>query len=279
MLIRFSFKNFKSFKNENCLDMEATSLKEHEYNIAKTKNGDYLKIAAIYGANASGKTNVLQAFSYMKKKVLVSDDSRINNNLSEENIFTFMINNEPISLEVEILAENNKIYKYGFEVLIAFIVNIAIVLSIGLLFNKIFYSIAFLICYCPIRQFAGGYHANNYTKCLLIFILIFILTINTSSNVDSQIYTLMIFIISTLSYTGIFILAPIEHRNNPLTLREIKKYKKISRILAGVVYILTLIFMEIDKLRELSAYTCSSLFWINMMLCLGVLKQLFSKGD
>ena len=58
-----------------------------------------------------------------------------------------------------------------------------------------------------------------------------------------------------------------------------EKYKKISRILAGVVYILTLIFMEIDKLRELSAYTCSSLFWINMMLCLGVLKQLFSKGD
>ena len=117
MLIRFSFKNFKSFKNENCLDMEATSLKEHEYNIAKTENGDYLKIVAIYGANASGKTNVLQAFSYMKQKVLVSDDSRINNNLSEENIFTFMINNEPISLEVEILAENNKIYKYGFEVL------------------------------------------------------------------------------------------------------------------------------------------------------------------
>ena len=29
MLIRFSFKNFKSFKNENVLDMEATSLKEH----------------------------------------------------------------------------------------------------------------------------------------------------------------------------------------------------------------------------------------------------------
>ena len=53
----------------------------------------------------------------MKKKVLVSDDSRINNNLSEENIFAFMINNEPISLEIEILAENNKIYKYGFEVL------------------------------------------------------------------------------------------------------------------------------------------------------------------
>lgn len=117
MLIRFSFKNFKTFKNEKDLDMEATSLKEHEYNVAKTENGDYLKIAVIYGANASGKTNVLQAFNYMKSKVLVSDAPRINNNLSEKNIFTFMINNEPISLELEILAENNKIYKYGVEAL------------------------------------------------------------------------------------------------------------------------------------------------------------------
>lgn len=117
MLIRFSFKNFKSFKNENCLDMEATSLKEHEYNVAKTENGEYLKVSAIYGANASGKTNVLQAFDYMKKRILVSDDSKKNSPINEENIYSFMINNDPIALEVEILAKNNKIYKYGFEVL------------------------------------------------------------------------------------------------------------------------------------------------------------------
>ena len=117
MLIRFSFKNFKSFKNEKCLDMEATSLKEHEYNVAKTENGEYLKVSAIYGANASGKTNVLQAFDYMKKRILVSDDSKKNSPIDEENIYSFMINNDPIALEVEILAKNNKIYKYGFEVL------------------------------------------------------------------------------------------------------------------------------------------------------------------
>ena len=117
MLIRFSFKNFKSFKNENCLYMEATSLKEHEYNVAKTENGEYLKVSAIYGANASGKTNVLQAFDYMKKRILVSDDSKKNSPIDEENIYSFMINNNPIALEVEILAKNNKIYKYGFEVL------------------------------------------------------------------------------------------------------------------------------------------------------------------
>ncbi|MEF9992530.1 MAG: accessory gene regulator B family protein [Romboutsia sp.] len=161
-------------------------------------------------------------------------------------ITSFLIENK------EIDKEDYEVYKYGFEILIAFITNIVIVLIIGLLFNKIFYSIVFLACYCPIRQFAGGYHANNYTNCLLIFILIFILTMNIPLNVDSQIYTLIIFTISTLSCIGIFILAPLEHRNNPLTLSEIKKYKKISKILAGIVYISTLIFMNIDNLKELS---------------------------
>lgn len=117
MLIRFNFKNFKSFKNENCLDMEATSLKEHEYNVVKNCYGKYLKVAAIYGANASGKTNVLEAFNYMKKKVLISDDSKLGLNSNEDNIYTFMINNNPMGFEVEILARNNKIYKYGFEIL------------------------------------------------------------------------------------------------------------------------------------------------------------------
>ena len=117
MLIRFSFKNFKSFKNETVLDMEATSLKEHDYNLVKTDQIHLLKVAAIYGANASGKTNVLQAFEYMKKRILVSDDSKKSSAIDEDNIYSFMINNEPISMEVEILAKNNKIYKYGFDVL------------------------------------------------------------------------------------------------------------------------------------------------------------------
>lgn len=115
MLITFKYKNFKSFKNENILDMEATALKEHEYNVVKMKNVNLLTIAAIYGANASGKSNVLQAFEYMKKMILINDDSMGYYQIKEENIYSFMMNNEPISLEVEILSNDGKIYKYGFE--------------------------------------------------------------------------------------------------------------------------------------------------------------------
>ena len=62
MLIRFSFKNFKSFKNENLLDMEATSLKEHEYNVVKNDNALFEKITK------KGKTyTAIKNCEYMEK--------------------------------------------------------------------------------------------------------------------------------------------------------------------------------------------------------------------
>lgn len=114
MLIKFNFKNFKSFRDENCLDMRATILKEHEYNVANINNERYLKVAAIYGANASGKTNVLDAFDFMKRVILITDDTRV---FEKENTLSFMVNDKPIELEVEILAKNNNVYKYGFEII------------------------------------------------------------------------------------------------------------------------------------------------------------------
>ena len=118
MLIKFNFENFKSFKNENCLDMEATSLKEHEYNLINLNNNKYLKIAAIYGANASGKTNVLEAFEYMKNNLILSNGVRSNNFYGDNYSFSFnsKTKNEPIGLEVVIVAENKEIYKYGYKI-------------------------------------------------------------------------------------------------------------------------------------------------------------------
>lgn len=115
MLIAFNYKNFKSFKNENRLDMEATALKEHKYNVVNIKNVNLLTMAAIYGSNASGKSNVLQAFEYMKNMILINNDSMEYSQIKEENIYSFMMNKDPISLEVEILSKDGKIYKYGFE--------------------------------------------------------------------------------------------------------------------------------------------------------------------
>lgn len=63
MLIEFSVKNFMSFKNKVTLSMEKGSGDENSNNIITNEHGEFLKTAAIYGANASGKTNLIKAFT------------------------------------------------------------------------------------------------------------------------------------------------------------------------------------------------------------------------
>lgn len=79
MLIQFSFENFRSIKNQVTLSMLASADKEHLENTQNIDEKDnYLKTAIIYGANASGKSNVLSAFYFMVNYVLTSHEKQLN---------------------------------------------------------------------------------------------------------------------------------------------------------------------------------------------------------
>jgi len=71
MLLRFRVSNFRSIRTQQEFSLIAsTHLKDHEESVLRlTDNTSVLRCAAIYGANASGKTNVLKAFSYMMRAV------------------------------------------------------------------------------------------------------------------------------------------------------------------------------------------------------------------
>ncbi len=71
MILELKFKNFLSFKDEVTLSFEATSDKSLEdYYVAEPEHGvRILKMAMIYGANASGKSNVLKAFDFIRSFV------------------------------------------------------------------------------------------------------------------------------------------------------------------------------------------------------------------
>jgi len=67
MLIQFNFKNFKSFREEATLDLSATKMTEFSDRVVTIGSEKVLPVAAIYGANASGKSNVYNAFEYMSE--------------------------------------------------------------------------------------------------------------------------------------------------------------------------------------------------------------------
>ncbi|MDU4934528.1 MAG: accessory gene regulator B family protein [Peptostreptococcaceae bacterium] len=177
-----------------------------------------------------------------------------------EKVTSFLVCNETIE------SDEFEIYVYGFETLIAFIVNISVILAISIVFDKFIQTILFLSCYCPIRQFSGGYHADNYKKCLGIFVKIYLINISIISFISNRNLDGIIIIGTLISYLGIWRLAPIEHRNNPLSKKEINHYKKIVRILTSIVLLLVGMGIRIDAVYEYTLYISSAIVWIYIML-------------
>jgi len=72
MIVKFSVQNFSSIKDKQTLSFEAdksTHLEDH-YIIIATGGLRLLKLALIYGANASGKTTILKALDFLREMVL-----------------------------------------------------------------------------------------------------------------------------------------------------------------------------------------------------------------
>ncbi len=68
MILELKLQNYLSFKDEVVLSFEATTDKTlEEYYVAKQPDGTrLLKMAMVFGANASGKSNLIQAFEFLK---------------------------------------------------------------------------------------------------------------------------------------------------------------------------------------------------------------------
>lgn len=120
MLIRFNVKNFLSFdERENGYSQEFSMIsgkvrnkKEHLYDDGKIK---LLKMAAVYGANASGKSNLVKAMTFMRYTVLYGlprGHSEKYCKVDPDNI------DKPSYFEMEI-ALDGKYYAYGFEVILS----------------------------------------------------------------------------------------------------------------------------------------------------------------
>jgi AAA15 family ATPase/GTPase len=120
MLIQFSVRNFRTFKEKATLSLIASNYdKDREAeNILEDANFKLrvLKSAVIYGANASGKSKFMEALLFMRSFAISS--SRESQKGDEIEVHPFKLNveteNEPSEFEV-IFTYNNVMYRYGFE--------------------------------------------------------------------------------------------------------------------------------------------------------------------
>lgn len=115
MLISFTVSNFLSFYEKQCFSMEAGKFRNHSTRLMRHGKHKLLKFMSIYGANASGKTNLVSAMGAFKSIVLGSFKTgsypmycKVNEKYKEE----------PSSFEIKLLLDG-KIYIYGFKAILS----------------------------------------------------------------------------------------------------------------------------------------------------------------
>lgn len=122
MLVMFRLKNYGSFKDEAVLDMRAIkSYKEHPYNlITDCDDCSLLKVMAIYGANASGKSNFVDAYhSFLSivRNSFKKNDKEESDSVLEEHYYPFFFDNTSNEADTEFEAVyhyNGSEYRYGY---------------------------------------------------------------------------------------------------------------------------------------------------------------------
>ena len=122
MLIEFSVGNYRSFKDVVTLSMvaadEAADNDELDKNnvFKVNQNFSLLKSAAIYGANASGKSNLILALYFMQSFVINSSKLQITDKIDLEKFRLSSETEDKPSFFKIVFYLDNKTYEYSFEV-------------------------------------------------------------------------------------------------------------------------------------------------------------------
>ena len=115
MLVNFTFKNFRSFKNEMTLSMEAAPIQELSDAVVKSCDEELLPVAVMYGANSSGKSNVLKALKAMRDVLLNSVRLNPKDKLDAEPFSLDLTSgDEPTSFEIQFTLNGSR-FRYGFD--------------------------------------------------------------------------------------------------------------------------------------------------------------------
>lgn len=123
MIINFTIKNFRSIKEDTVFSLEATGSKGKSDNVAEilTKNGKkfrLLKTAVIYGANASGKSNVIRAYWSFRQLIAASFRYDVNDEiiLAEPFELSPETESEPTEFTLNFIAWDKQQYIYSIAI-------------------------------------------------------------------------------------------------------------------------------------------------------------------
>ena len=160
--------------------------------------------------------------------------------LSEHIIRVFMKND---------IIENEKseIYQYGFEILVSSVITFMITVLTGLILNCLLASLLYFFIFAVMRQICGGYHAKHYWSCNLLFAIVTLFVLSVFKYFPINVFAIGHYIFLAVSILVIFVYAPIENKNKPLSKYQKGLFKIVSRIAVTLLAVISCLFYIIHS--------------------------------
>lgn len=166
--------------------------------------------------------------------------------------------------EYDVIPNNDdtiECYIYGMQLVLSAIMIFMTMVITSIFFGRLIECIVFALSFCPLRSLAGGYHCKKYSSCFILsmafwFILVALL------HLQIYYYTLALTILMAVLTICILIIAPIEHKNNPLSPIEMKAIKRyiVLMLLAEIICYCLLVKYKLYVFSFILTYSISVTF-------------------
>ena len=110
--------------------------------------------------------------------------------------------------------EDAEIYIYGINQILTSVLNVSSALIIGLIFGKFFEAAVFIVAYCSLRSFAGGYHAKTPLRCYVFSVIMLIIVLVGIKYL--YLTEWMYYVVLLAAALVVIVLSPVEDKNKPL---------------------------------------------------------------
>lgn len=169
--------------------------------------------------------------------------------------------------------ECQEVYAYGSELLVSTMISVLIILVLGSILHCFWHTVCILVPFCDIRAYAGGIHANTYSKCIFSFSSGFLLILlGTEYLLDKNFQGWIIFF-SLFSVFIIWLVSPVEDHSRPLNDVDSRERYHVKACGRAIFYeIMIQIIYQIWKLQE-AVFVASAINSIMLVLVAGILKN------
>lgn len=138
-----------------------------------------------------------------------------------------------------ILPEDKEIYQYGLQQALVTLINIGSTVLLGVIFDRVFEGVLFMLAYIPLRSYAGGVHARNSMRCFWCSIVLM------SAVLLVMKYVPYVYLVNTLLtiLAGIIVWysVPVENLNKRLNEVETIVYRRKARKILVLEMVISLL--------------------------------------